>query len=208
MALLQNTPKVTRNLIFVNVLMFIATTLGQSSLNSYGMNWFALYPPGTPFFRPWQFLTYMFMHANIWHILFNMYTLWIFGSMVERVIGEKKYIVLYFVCGVGAAVFHLMLTSLLHGINVPMVGASGAIYGLLVAYAMLFPTSKMTLLFPPVTLSAKWMVVAFAAIELFTGVIGTREGIAHFAHLGGMVFGFLLFYLWKKSGRLFNHQWW
>ena len=208
MALFPNTPQVTRNILIVNILFFVATFIGERSLNSVGMSWFALYPPGSPNFRWWQFITYMFMHGSFWHIFFNMYTLWVFGSMVERIIGPRKFVLLYGICGVGAAMFHIAVTRLLGGANVPMVGASGAIYGLLVAYAMLFPSSRMTLIFPPITLSAKWMVVAFAGIELLTGVLGTAEGIAHFAHLGGMVVGMLLLLVWKREGRLFNQQWW
>ena len=208
MQILPNTPPVTRNIIFVCCIMFLATLVGERALDSGAMSAFALYYPGTLHYRPWQFITYMFMHGGFWHILFNMYTLWVFGSMVERVIGSRKFAILYFVCGLGAAALHLLVMRLTNGYSVPMVGASGAIYGVMIAYAMLFPTSKMTLLFPPVTLSAKWMVLAFAGIELLTGITGSVEGVAHFAHLGGMLFGWLLVMYWRRDGRLFNQKWW
>ncbi|MBR3074654.1 MAG: rhomboid family intramembrane serine protease, partial [Bacteroidales bacterium] len=166
---------------------------------------------------------HMFMHGGFWHIFFNMYTLFIFGTVLERILGPKKFIFFYMVCGLGAAAMqmgtqYLEMQSFLasdsqaavQGIvalkSTPTVGASGAIYGVLIGYAMLFPDSKMTLLFPPVTLSAKWMVVIFAAIELFTGVVGWADGIAHFAHLGGMLIGWLLIIWWRRRGVLFNRN--
>ena len=167
---------------------------------------FALFAPGSLYFKAWQPITYMFMHGGFFHIFFNMYTLLMFGGVVEQIIGPKKFTVFYFASGLGAAALHLLISNLTGAPNIPMVGASGAIYGVLIAYAMLFPDSKMTLLFPPVTLSAKWMVVIFAGIELLTGVTGTVEGVAHFAHLGGMVVGFLLILYWKKKGSLFDRD--
>ena len=166
----------------------------------------------------------MFMHGGFWHIFFNMYTLVMFGTMVERYLGPKKFLLFYFVCGLGAAALHmgvqfLQMQSFMDSAALghpnamqniasikmtPTVGASGAIYGLLIGYAMLFPESRMTLLFPPVTLSAKWMVVAFAVIELVTGVSGVNSGVAHFAHLGGMLIGYLLILMWRKRGVLFD----
>ena len=166
----------------------------------------------------------MFMHGGFWHIFFNMYTLVMFGTVVERYLGPKKFLLFYFVCGLGAAALHmgvqfLQMQSFMDSVALghpgamqnitairmtPTVGASGAIYGLLIGYAMLFPESRMTLLFPPVTLSAKWMVVAFAVIELVTGVSGVNSGVAHFAHLGGMLIGYLLILMWRKRGVLFD----
>ncbi len=187
---------------------------------------FALFYPGSHFFRWWQIITHMFMHGGFWHIFFNMYTLFIFGCVVERIIGTKKFLLFYFICGLGAVALHLGVqylqmqsymegatlgnaTALQHITEIkmtPTVGASGAIYGVLMGYAMLFPESRMTLLFPPVTLSAKWMVVAFAAIELLTGVTGWASGIAHFAHLGGMLIGWLMILWWRKRGVLFDQN--
>lgn len=217
---LGGTPPVTRNLIILNIIVFIATLINRDFMTAE----FALFYPTSRYFHWWQVLTHMFMHGGFWHILFNMYTLWLFGSVVENIIGSKKFLLFYFVCGLGAAGLHLgveflQMQSFMEGAalgnNValqniavikltPTVGASGAIYGVLIGYAMLFPASKMTLLFPPVTLSAKWMVIVFAAIELLTGVTGTVAGVAHFAHLGGMLIGWLMIFYWRKRGKLFD----
>lgn len=200
---MSNVPTVTKNIIIINIIVFLFTWVLERRGSSF-MNAFVLFDPSSHWFHFWQPVTYMFMHGGFWHILFNMYTLFIFGSVVERIIGSKKFLAFYLICGVGAAGFHLLVTSLLSGVSSPMVGASGAIYGVMLAYAMLFPDSKLTLIFPPVTLSAKWMVIVFAAIELLTGVTSTAEGIAHFAHLGGMIFGFLIIRFWKARGILFD----
>ena len=147
------------------------------------------------------------MHGGFWHILFNMYTLYIFGCVVENIIGTRKFITFYTICGVGAAALHLLVQSLTNDFA-PTVGASGSIYGVLIAFAILFPESRLTLLFPPVTLSAKWMVIIFAIIELTTGLTGTSANVAHFAHLGGMLIGWLLILFWKKRGVLFDKERW
>lgn len=217
---LGGAPPVTRNLIIINIIVFIATLINREFMTTE----FAVFYPTSPFFHWWQVLTHMFMHGGFWHILFNMYTLWLFGSVVENIIGSKKFVLFYFVCGLGAVGLHfgveyLQMQSYMEGaalgnqaaiINIetikftPTVGASGAIYGVLIGYAMLFPSSKMTLLFPPVTLSAKWMVIIFAGIELLTGVTGKVTGVAHFAHLGGMLIGWLMILFWRKRGKLFD----
>lgn len=216
---LSNIPPVTRNLILINVLIFIATAVNEDFM----IGTFGLFYPTSPYFRWWQVVTHMFMHGGIWHIFFNMYTLFIFGIVVERILGSKKFLLFYFVCGFGAAALHMgiqhiemqsfiaagtpsALQSIAQLKMTPTVGASGAIYGVLMGYAMLFPESKMTLIFPPITLSAKWMVIIFAVIELFTGVVGWADGVAHFAHLGGMLIGWLMILWWRKRGVLFNRD--
>ena len=219
---LASLPTVTKNLIIINVIIFVATLINQEFM----IGTFALFYPTSPFFHWWLVVTHMFMHGGFWHIFFNMYTLLIFGSVVERIIGPKKFLLFYFICGFGAVALHLgveylQMQAYMDGVaqgsatamqNIeaikytPTVGASGAIYGVLMGYAMLFPESRMTLLFPPVTLSAKWMVVVFAAIELLTGVTGLASGIAHFAHLGGMLIGWLMILWWRKRGVLFDQN--
>lgn len=194
-------PRVTRNLIAVNVMVFLATLVNREAM----MNSFALFFPMSHSFHWWQVVTHMFMHDGIWHIFFNMYALYIFGSVVEQVIGSRKFLIFYFVCGLGAAALHLLVEYLTLS-PIPTVGASGAIYGVLIAYASLFPDSKLTLIFPPISLSAKSWVLIFAAIELFTGVMGTSDGVAHFAHLGGMLIGWLLIKFWRKQGTLFRRD--
>ena len=220
MAFLSSLPTVTKNLIIINVIIFLASLVNENFM----IGTFALFYPTSMYFHWWQVITHMFMHGGFWHIFFNMYTLLIFGCVVERIIGSKKFLLFYFICGLGAVALHLgveylQMQSYMQGAalgnataiqnialikNTPTVGASGAIYGVLMGYAMLFPESRMTLLFPPVTLSAKWMVAIFAAIELFTGVTGLSAGIAHFAHLGGMLIGWLMILSWRKRGILFD----
>ena len=219
---LASLPPVTKNLIIINVIVFLATLVNEDFM----IGTFALFYPTSQYFHWWQVVTHMFMHGGFWHIFFNMYTLLIFGSVVERYIGPKKFLLFYFVCGLGAVALHIgveywQMQSYMEGAALgnatalqrieaikftPTVGASGAIYGVLMGYAMIFPESKMTLLFPPVTLSAKWMVVVFAVIELFTGVTGLNAGIAHFAHLGGMLIGWLMILWWRKRGILFDQD--
>ena len=220
MAFLSSLPTVTKNLIIINVIIFLASLVNENFM----IGTFALFYPTSMYFHWWQVITHMFMHGGFWHIFFNMYTLMIFGGVVERIIGSKKFLFFYFICGLGAVALHLgveylQMQAYMEGAalgnsaaiqnialikNTPTVGASGAIYGVLMGYAMLFPESRMTLLFPPVTLSAKWMVVIFAAIELVTGVTGISAGIAHFAHLGGMLIGWLMILSWRKRGILFD----
>lgn len=220
---LENIPTATKNLIIINVLISIMTALRQDWM----IENFALFYPASPLFKPWQFVTHMFMHGGFWHLFFNMYTLLIFGIVLERVWGPKKFLLFYFLCGLGAAACHCgvewarasHLLSLMadpansaaaatsyHALMVtPTVGASGAIYGVLLGYAMLYPDSRLTLIFPPVSFTAKWMVVIFAGIELLTGVLATGDGVAHFAHLGGMLCGFLIILYWKKKHVLYNY---
>lgn len=212
----------TFNIIIINVLVMIMITLNEGFMVEH----FALFYPASPFFKPWQFITHMFMHGGFWHIFFNMYTLWIFGSVLERIWGWKKFLVFYFVTGLGAALLHtgvqfieaqvymsqiadgsLAAQTALHQLKLtPTVGASGAIYGVLIGFAMLYPDAMLTLIFPPVSLKAKWFVIIFAVIELFTGVFGIGGGIAHFAHLGGMLFGWMLIMYWKKKGKMYHYK--
>ncbi|MBR5108113.1 MAG: rhomboid family intramembrane serine protease [Bacteroidales bacterium] len=222
---LERIPPVTRSLLIINVIMFVATLINENFM----VGTFAMFFPASPLFRWWQPLTHMFMHGGWWHIFFNMYTLVMFGMVVERALGTKKFLILYFVTGLGAVALHTgvewlqvgRLVSTVDGglvtsateanlqaysdlIRTPMVGASGAIYGVLVAFAMLYPEARMTLIFPPVTLDAKWMVAIFIGLELLTGITGSQVGIAHFAHLGGALFGFLLVWYWRKRGELWR----
>ena len=212
--LFGNIPQVTRNLFIINVLMFIATLINQNFM----IGTFAVFYPKSPFFRIWQLVTYMFMHGNFWHIFVNMWCLLMFGSALERAIGSQKYLVFFFVAGLGALLVHFGVQSLqvhsflaagaqqkyLDILRTPTLGASGAIYGIQIGYAMLYPNDRWTLVFPPVTLKAKWFVLIFIGIELFTGVTGTMDGVAHFAHLGGALFGFLMIWYWRKTGKLWR----
>lgn len=206
-------PPVTRNLILINFIVWIFTELTGERMYSI----FSLFPFESQLYGHYQLVTYMFMHGGFWHLFFNMYTLLIFGTPLERTWGSKKYLLFYFVTGIGAAlchnfVAHLQIASLLGDGNIlpaqsimrtPTVGASGSIYGLLLAYGMLWPNTELQLIFPPIRLTAKWFVIFFGAIELLTGITGMGGGVAHFAHLGGMLFGLALILYWKKKGRMY-----
>lgn len=203
----QGLPTVIKNVLIINVIVFVACWLGEEQLHSnFMLRIFALFHPLSQYFHWWQPLTYMFMHGGFWHIFVNMYTLVIFGVIVERLIGTRKFLIFYLVCGLCAAAAHVGVASLTGSFDTPTVGASGAIYGVLVAYAMLFPDSRMMLIFPPVVLKAKWLVAIFLVIEIFSGVFGTMDGVAHFAHLGGALAGWLLILYWRKQGTLFDRD--
>ena len=216
---MSNVPTAVKNIIIINILVMIMTKLNANFMYEK----FALFYPTSPFFHWWQPVTHLFMHGGFAHILFNMYALFIFGSVLERVWGSQKFLFYYFVTGIGAALIHLGVMALqLRGymadlnagdllaraqiqdiLVTPTVGASGAIYGLLLAYGMLFPNNIMQLIFPPVALKAKWFVLIYGAIELMLGLSGRGGDIAHFAHLGGMIFGFFLILYWKKNNRMY-----
>ena len=219
---MSNVPAATKNIIIINVCVWIMTALNESFM----IEKFALFYPTSPFFHWWQPVTHMFMHGGFFHLFFNMYTLYFFGRVLEERWGAKKFLIFYFVTGLGAALIHtgvewLQMNSWMSQVAegsyaaqakihahkmTPTVGASGAIYGVLMGFAMLYPDAVMSLVFPPVSMKAKWFVLIFAAIELFTGVTGTGGGIAHFAHLGGLIFGFILLWYWKKTHKLYGRD--
>lgn len=150
-------------------------------------------------FMPWQLVTYAFLHAGIAHLAFNMYGLWMFGSELESVLGRRTFLRLYVASMLSAGIMQLLVTSLTANAY-PTVGASGGVFGLLLAYAMCFPRRILMLLFPPIPMRAWLFVTLYAAIELTLGVTGTQEGVAHFAHLGGMVGGYLVLRRWRRHG--------
>ena len=219
---MSNVPTAVKNIIIINALVMIMTALNENFM----VEKFALFYPTSPFFCWWQPLTHMFMHRGFGHLIFNMYTLWIFGSQLERVWGAKKFLLFYFVTGLGAALVHTGVEWIqmqnwlseaaagsyaaqmsIHTLKMtPTVGASGAIYGVLMGYAMLYPDSIMSLVFPPIAMKAKWFVLIFGAIELLTGVTGTGGNIAHFAHLGGLIFGYLLMMYWRQRRTLYSRM--
>jgi rhomboid family protein len=185
-------PAVTTLLIVANVVAFLLAAAAPGLMNA-----FALWPIGAGFL-PWQLLTYAFLHGNLFHIAFNMFALYMFGSAIERVFGPRRYLVYYLVCVVSAAVAQLV-TAAVTGAVYPTVGASGGVFGLLLAYAMYFPHSRIMLIFPPIPMPARMFVIVYAVLELFLGVTGTEEGVAHFAHLGGLVGGYLLLRTWRST---------
>ena len=191
------TPPVLLNLISINVLIFMATALLPKAGNAI-MEYCAL-SLGTPFFHVYQFITYMFLHANFEHIFFNMFALWMFGRTLEYELGQKRFLTYYMVCGIGAALIQY-LTALAFGeFPLVLVGASGAVMGLLLAFGVLHPNAVIMLLIPPIPMKAKWFVVIYGVIELFLGWRGVGN-VAHFAHVGGMLWGFLLLQWWKQRG--------
>ena len=220
---MNNIPTVTRNLLIINVVVFIATYLIQmigADLNSILGLHFILAPD----FQAYQLLTYMFAHGGWSHIFFNMFALWMFGCIVERTWGARKVLFYYIACGIGAGLvqelaqmvqFYLLATEQIPGFSLSQtmlvvkanamflnawttVGASGAIYGILLAFGMLYPEERLFIFPLPVPIKAKWLVLIYAAIELFMAFSTTGDGVAHLAHLGGMVVGFFLIRYWRR----------
>lgn len=227
-------PTVIKNLIIINVLVFIAqvvidkTTEGGTLEVGMGpmSNLFALHTFQSGAFRPWQLVTHLFMHGDAMHIFFNMYALWMFGSILENVWGPPRFITFYLVCGVGAALCHMGVNYIqiesglrnLHEVNSNLdiaqmmtlnakiygvtLGASGAVFGCLAAFGYLFPNTSLYIIFIPVPIKAKWFVLIYAGIELALTVRNSAgDNIAHVAHLGGALVGFLLVYFWNKTNR-------
>lgn len=185
-------PPLTRALLIVNGLVFALTQLvGGPVAGSL-----ALWPVATGLFMPWQPVTYAFMHANLTHLAFNLFGLWMFGSELERVWGSRRLGIFYTVSVLGAALAQLLVTYLL-GSMVPTVGASGGLFGLLIGFAMVFPHRKIVPLLPPIPMPAWLFVTLYGLIELTLGVTGTASGVAHFAHLGGLLGGWLVIRNWR-----------
>ncbi len=243
-------PPVVKNLLIINGLFFLATVSLQSGfkidLNSIG----GLHYFGSDQFQPFQFITYMFLHGDITHLFFNMFAFWMFGNVIENVWGAKKFIIYYFVTGIGAAliqqsVHFIEIQSIIHTLlengltksnidqiiitgkynpdmlnfiseydlskfyylhhNQYTVGASGSVFGILLAFGMLFPNALIYLYFA-IPIKAKWLVIGYGALELWSGIAANPgDNVAHFAHLGGMLFGFILIKMWKKKD--INNRW-
>ncbi len=189
---------VVLNLIIINALVYVAQMILDKTMGL--TNYIALYSYHSQNFEPYQLVTHMFAHSptSFFHILFNMYALWMFGVVLERVWGPKKFLIFYLVCGLAAGVAQMFAMD----VNGSAVGASGAIMGLLAAFAYLFPDTKFYILPFPFPIKAKFMVAIYAAIDLFGGLHpGAADNIAHFAHLGGMVMGFILVIIWGKTNK-------
>jgi len=231
----NSTPPVVKNLIVINIVMFVAlfafTQFFRTDLNRV----LGMYYIQSPLFRPWQIVTHMFMHGSIMHIFFNMWALWIFGKTLESVWGGKRFLIYYLVTGLGAAFFHQLVmyiemgsqiadlkaaynidvltmdrmnqifatgsqyNDLIRDLVKPTVGASGAVFGILLAFGMLFPNTPLFIIPFPFPIKAKYLVIGYGALELYLGVTQSGSNIAHFAHLGGMIFGFILIKYWNKT---------
>lgn len=231
-------PPVVKNIIFLNVLMYLIDLAAKSGFGSDLTFSLGLYFPKSDLFMPLQIVTHMFMHGGFWHLFFNMYALYIFGQVLENVWGPKRFFIYYIVCGLGAALTHetviayqymhlaqslstenlqLVLNEgsalfkqgqgfsdpsmldLQMLLNTPTVGASGAIFGVLLAFGVLFPNTQLMLLIPPIPIRAKYFVMIYGAIELYLAVTTPGSNIAHAAHIGGMLFGYLLIRYWRKT---------
>ncbi len=238
--LFTNMPPVVKNLLIINVLVWLVMTLIPAA--NYGITRScALYYFSSPGFQPYQLITYMFLHGGFTHLFFNMFALVMFGNTIERAMGSQRFLFYYISVGIGAALIQMGVfaiyihhlesffspetcreiiergwngmgfynpdaMALTSFVNTPMVGASGAIYGILLAFGFLFPNVPIYFLFIPVPIKAKWLVIGYFVLELFSGVGGHADGVAHFAHVGGMIFGFLLLVYWKRKG-VFNNRW-
>jgi membrane associated rhomboid family serine protease len=185
-------PPATQFLILANIAVYLLEGLGGGIL----IGLFALWPIGAGFL-PWQVVTYGFLHAGFMHLLLNMFALYMFGGEIERVVGQRRYVAYYFVCVLSAAIAQLILTAVIASPPFPTVGASGGVFGLLLAFAMYFPRRIIVLIIPPVPMPAWLFVTLFGILELYFGVTGTQAGVAHFAHLGGMVGGYLMIRRWR-----------
>lgn len=248
---LENIPPVTRNLLIINVLIWVLMAVcanGGSSMRQFCdtlLSLLGLHFWGSDKFNPIQLVTYMFIHSpqNVLHIVFNMFTLWMFGRLMEQVWGSHRFLIFYFVCGIGAALVQEVVWQLtwlpeladalapsngltpahmrqlleegmaqgnidvMQGVTMwknalTTIGASGAIYGILLGFAFVFPNMPLYLFFIPVPIKAKYMVIGYGVLEFFLGVSHSQGTVAHFAHLGGMLFGLILLLYWKKRGTL------
>jgi len=194
-------PPAIKHLLILNILVFVA--LNTPVISLFVFNYGALWPLQTGNFYPWELITYMFLHAGLAHIFFNLFALWLFGQGIENLWGTKRFVVFYFICGVGAALIQLAVSLFVAGQNAPVIGASGAIFGILLAFGMMFPEQYIYLIIPPIPIKAKYFVIIYGGIELFSGVTASEPGIAHFAHLGGMLFGYIMIKYWRYKGELY-----
>ena len=218
-------PPVVKNILIINVLVFIAQTTFQGNQNFNIENMFALHDVHSIYFKPHQLVTYMFLHGGFSHIFFNMFAVWMFGRTLENVWGSKRFLIFYLVTGIGAGLLHLLVlyiemepimdyfrllspeqqASLIEDpqfkVNVPTVGASGAVFGCLAAFGYLFPNSMIYIYFL-LPMKAKWFVLLYAGMELYLSIRNSAgDNVAHFAHLGGAITGFILVLIWNKRNR-------
>lgn len=192
-------PPAVKHLLIINFVVYLASW--TPGIGQYLQVYAPLFPIESPNFYPWQFVSYMFMHANFSHIFFNLFALWMFGQAIENFWGTKRFAIYYFLTGIGAGLLHVLVNSdpvaTGQGLQyIPTVGASGAVYGILLAFGMMFPDRPIMLLFLPVPIKAKYFVAFFGAIEFISGITRSNQGVAHFAHLGGMLVGFILIKYW------------
>lgn len=194
---MNNLTDVVKQLIIINIILFIGTTYLPMLPELKSM--LALHKPGAGNFMPIQLVTHMFMHASLSHLFFNMLGLFFFGPWLERLWGSKKFLIFYLFSGLGGLVGHLLLGfDYSYPVDQVVLGASGAVVGIVVGFALNFPEQKIMLLIPPMPVKAKYLAIFYVGYDLFMGLTNASSGIAHFAHLGGALFGFLLILFWRK----------
>lgn len=193
--MLNRVTVVVKNLLIINAIVFVTFFI---LFPAYKYN-LSLYYPGLEAFKPYQIVSHMFMHGSGGHIIFNMLSLFFLGPMVEQRMGSQRFLIFYLLSGFGAMVLHMGLVYVgFLSPNISVVGASGAIMGVFVAFAMYYPNTKLMLLFPPIPVKAKYLMMGLIAFDLFSGVSGMATGIAHFAHLGGVIAGAIMIMMWGK----------
>jgi membrane associated rhomboid family serine protease len=192
-------PPVTLSLIVANVAIYLLYSGTGDLLAPLALWPFGAAQSGGLDFAPWQLVTYAFLHGSVLHLFFNMFALYMFGGSIEQVFGSRRYLTYYLVCVISAAATQLLVATMTGGFY-PTVGASGGVFGLLLAYGLYFPNNRIMLLFPPIPMPARMFVFVYAVLELVMGVTGTQSGVAHFAHLGGMIGGFIMLRYWRGAG--------
>ena len=198
------TPPVVQNLVIANCVLYLAVRL-IPAVNHFCAEYMQLWWTDNPFnpeFHSYQFVTYMFLHAGFGHLFSNMFALWMFGRTLEYELGSKRFLTYYMVCGIGAALIQIGVASLF-GENLTLLGASGAVFGLLLAFGVLHPNNMIYIIPLPFPIKAKWFVIGYAVLEILLGWSGANTGVAHFAHVGGMLWGLALLFWWRKKGKIF-----
>ena len=194
------TPPVVKNLLIANLLIYAAIRLvpAVDNIAAYcQLFWF-----GSPFYHSWQFITYMFLHGGFSPLFFNMFALWMFGRQLEYELGSRRFMTYYLICGIGAALIQMGVAWLTGNTAIVLIGASGAVMGLLLAFGVMHPNNEIYVFPLPFPIKAKWFVAGYAVIELLQGTAGFNTGIAHFAHVGGMLWGLWLLLYWRKRGHI------
>lgn len=193
----NNVPVVTRNILIINFIVWLTSCIIDPNLLFY---YLGLFDFASGNFHVYQLITYMFSHAEFGHLFFNMFALFMFGGVIERTWGTKRYLTYYLITGIGAGLIQLLICHF-QSIHSVTIGASGSVFGLLLAFGMLFPNTPLYLMFIPIPIKAKYMVIGYGLLEFFFGIYNrTGDNVAHFAHLGGMLFGIILILYWRKKG--------
>ena len=198
------TPPVVKNLLIANCIMFLAVTLIQPFAEFSEQYMYLWWSRGIldPSFHSYQIVTYMFLHAGFGHLFSNMFALWMFGRTLEYELGSKRFLIYYMVCGIGAALIQIALATAL-GESMVLLGASGAVMGLLLAFGVMHPNNMIYIIPIPFPIKAKWFVIGYAVLEIALGSSGVSTGVAHFAHVGGMLWGLALLFWWRKQRKIF-----